>query len=141
MPSVLLYCTAVLLLRPAGKYYQVLKAVIRTKPEMLPESKGCSAPQPYTPSGKKATPAVPAKAQSYHEEPVWYKVPSATVFMGTVTVNSRLHSTKFSDAWFEFVSDFVRPEVYEEVPAHEAEDKYCLDPYLMKLTFIKNKSY
>jgi hypothetical protein len=127
---------------PAGKYYQVLHAVIRTKPNELPESKGCKAPEPYTPS-KKAAPTVPAKAQSYHEEPVWYEVPSAMVFMGTVTVNSRLHSTKFSDAWFEFVSDYERPDngVYVEVPAHEAEDKYCLDPYLMKLTFIKNKAY
>jgi hypothetical protein len=116
-------------------------AVMRTFPDELEFPAGCPAKNAVAPEAplKKTV----AKAANYHEEPTWYKVPTAVIYMGTVTVNSRLHSTKFSDAWFEFVPSFARPAngaAPETISPADAEDKYCLDPYLMKLTFIKNKA-
>lgn len=59
----------------------------------------------------------------------------ATLFHGTMTVNSRVHNIKFEDGCFQFVSEF-KTEGKEATHA-EVKEAYVLDPYKIELSYFK----
>lgn len=71
--------------------------------------------------------------------PTLYRSPYAVVYYGPMTVNSREHSTKYTQGWFEYVADYGTPT--ESITPAEAAGDYVLDPFTFKLTFIKDKAY
>lgn len=61
----------------------------------------------------------------------------ATLFHGTMTVNSRVHNIKLEDGTFQFVSYIKTTPA--PVPATHSEVKagFVLDPYKIELSYFK----
>jgi hypothetical protein len=100
--------------------------------------------------GRKGTKAAAPAKLAYHsdggeQEPYagahrqLYKAPSAYVYHGTMTVNSREHSAKYQQGNFEYVWGYSG--VPEPITADETGEAYVLDPYTYKLSFFKAQAY
>lgn len=93
-------------------------------------------------SAKNIAPAKAAYAPDHeYDHPQLYKVNSATMYYGSMVVVSREHNVKSQIGWFEHVSRIDAPANPNPVTYAQAGGHYVLDPYVYKLTFIKNKGY
>lgn len=62
---------------------------------------------------------------------------TAMIYFGPMTVNSRFHSSKYTQGWYEYVYAY---EDQEPVTEAEAEGKHIIDPYTHALKFYKPSS-